>query len=238
MGERITLNVVKRELQGKKVKQLRKQGLVPGVVYGAGMEPVAVQAEAGEVLRVVNAAGKHSPVMLTGAKKRIAMIKDVDFDPTKHGIVRHVSFHAVNADEPVEAEVPIHLVGEGESAAERAGLIVLQSLDKLEIKALPMDLPDKLEVSIIALTAAGDRLTVKDITLPKGVEVVEHDDGRADVEDEEAEKQTVFDLVVATVYEPGALQAANEAAAGDAETASAEQVAVEGEAPAAAEAKA
>ena len=121
MGERITLSVAKRELQGKKVKQLRKQGLVPAVVYGAGMDPAPVQAEAGEVLRVVNAAGKHSPVMLSGAKKRIAMIKDVEFDATRHGVILHVSFHAVKADEPVEAEVPIRLVGEGESVAGRRG---------------------------------------------------------------------------------------------------------------------
>ena len=79
-----------------------------------------------------------------------------------------------------------------------------------------------------SLVQAGDRLTVKGIILPKGVEIVEHDDGRADVEEDEEEKQTVFDLVVATVYEPGALQAANDAAAGDAESADAEQVAVEG----------
>lgn len=236
MGERITLNIAKRELQGKKVKQLRRQGLVPGVVYGAGMEPVPIQAEAREVLRAVNAAGKHSPVMLTGAKKRIAMIKDVEFDSTKHGVVRHVSFHAVNANDPVEAEVSIYLVGEGESPAERAGLIVLQSLDKIEVKALPMELPDRLEVSLAGLTAAGDRLTVKDITLPKGVEFVEHDDGRAD-EDDEEEKPTIFDLVIATVYEPSALQAANDAAAGEAETADAEQVTGEGEAPAEGDAK-
>ncbi len=228
MGEKIILSVAKRELQGKKVKQLRKRGLVPGVVYGAGMEPTPIQAEAGEIWRVVAAAGKHSPVMLSGAKKRIAMIKDVDFEPTKHGVVRHVSFHAVKADEPVEAEVPIKLVGEGESAAERAGLIVLQNLEHIEIKALPMDLPDKLEVDITDLAAAGDRVNVKDIKLPQGVEIVERDDGRAD-EDDEDEKPTIFDLVVATVYEPSALQAANDAAAGDAETADAEQVEVGGE---------
>ncbi len=229
MGDKITLNIAKRELHGKKLKQLRKQGLVPGVVYGAGMEPASVQAEAGELLRVVNAAGKHSPVMLSGAKKRIAMIKDVEFDPTKHGVVRHVSFHAVKADEPVEAEVPIRLAGEGESIAERAGLIVLQSLDKIEIKALPMDLPSQLDADITQLAEAGDRVTVKDIVLPQGVEIVERDDGRG-VEEGEEEKPTVFDLVIATVYEPSALQAANEAAAGDAETADAEVVAVEGEA--------
>lgn len=229
MGERINLTIAKRNLHGKKVKQLRKQGMVPGVVYGAGMEPMSIQAEAGEVLRAVTAVGKHSPVMLSGAKKRIAMIKDVEFDATKHGIVRHVSFHAVKADEPVLAEVPIYLAGEGESTAERSGLIVLQSLDKIEIKALPMDLPDRLEVSILELAAAGDRVTVRDIVLPQGVEIVDHDDGKADDEDEE-EKPTLLDLVVATVYEPSALEAANAAAAGDAESADAENVAVEGEA--------
>lgn len=228
MGDKITLTIAKRELQGKKVKQLRKQGLVPGVVYGAGMEAAPIQAEAGEVVRVVRAAGKHTPVMLSGAKKRIAMIKDIDFDSTKHGVVRHISFHAVKADEPVEAEVPIRLVGEGESVAERAGLIVLQSLDKIEVKALPMDLPSHLEANILELAEAGDRVTVKDIKLPEGVEIVEHDDGQAEDEDEEEEKPTILDLVVATVYEPSALQAANEAAAGEAESADAESVEVEG----------
>jgi hypothetical protein len=89
--------------------------------------------------------------MLTGAKKRIAMIKDVDYDPTRHGYIRHISFHAVKANEPVVAEVPIHLVGEGESAAEKAGLIVLQALDKVQVKALPMDLPEAIEISIVGL---------------------------------------------------------------------------------------
>ncbi len=228
MGEKITLTIQKREVRGKKVKQLRKQGLVPGVVYGAGMEPTPIQAEAKEVLRVVTAAGTHSPVMLSGAKKRIAMIKDVEFDLTKHGVVRHVSFHAVKADEQVQADVPVVMMGENESAAKRAGLIVLQSLDKLQVKALPMDLPERLEVDITKLAEAGERVTVRDIVLPAGVEIVEHDDGQAENEESE-EKQTMYDLVIATVYEPSALQAANEAAAGDAESADAEQVAVEGE---------
>jgi large subunit ribosomal protein L25 len=142
------------------------------------------------------------------------MIKSVDYDPTRHGVVRHVSFHAVKADEPVNAEVPIHLVGEGESAAEKAGLIVLQALDKIEVKALPMNLPEALEVSIVELADAGDRVTIGDIVLPEGVELVEHVDHHADADDDE-EKPSITDLVVANVYEPSALQAQNEAAAGE-----------------------
>ena len=235
MGDRITLTIQERELHGKKLAGLRKQGLVPGVVYGADMEAMSVQAVEGELVKVVKAAGRHTPVQLAGKKRRIAMIKDVDRDPVKHTI-RHISFHAVRADEPVTAEVPIRLVGEGESVAEKNGLVILQALEQLEVKALPMELPEALEVSIVELAEAGDRVTVGDITVPVGVEIVDNDDGRADDEDEE--RQTVMDLVVASVYEPSALQAANDAAGGDAESADADAVASEnGSEEAAAESK-
>lgn len=215
MGDKISLKVEERTAQGKKVKALRRQGLTPGVVYGPGMEPIAIQADASEVRRVVEVAGKHMPVNLTGIKRRIAMIKDVEYNPTKHGIVRHVSFHAVKADEPVNAEVPIRLVGVGESSAEKAGLVILQALDKIEVRALPMDLPDAIEIDITSLAEAGERVTLADAKLADNVEFVEHAD--AAKEDEDEERPSITDLVVANVYEPAALEAANEAAAGDAE---------------------
>lgn len=219
----MTLHVQARDIHGKKVAQLRKEGLTPGVVYGAGMEAVSIQAPEGEVAKIVQMAGKHTPVHLTGSKRRIAMIKSIDRHPAKHTI-RHVAFHAVKADEPVVAEVPIRLVGEGESAAEKNGLVILQAIEKVEVKALPMELPEALEVSILELAEAGDRVTIGDITLPEGVEIVDNDDGREGTDDDDV---TVLDLTIASVYEPSALQAANEAAAGDAETADVEEVDIE-----------
>ena len=213
MGDKITLKVENHDIFGKKVKALRKQGLTPGVVYGAGIEPLAIQADSREVARVYAAAGKHTPVQLSGTKRRIAMIKDAELHATKSGIVRHIAFHAVRADEPVVAEVPIRLTGIGDSPAERAGLIVLQAIEKVEVKALPMELPEALEVSIESLTNEGDRLTIGDIELPKGVELIDKDDGREGTDDDNV---TVKDLVIANVYEPSALAAANEAAAGEA----------------------
>jgi large subunit ribosomal protein L25 len=228
MGDKISLKVEERDVRGKKVRALRRQGLTPGVVYGPGMDPIAIQADAAEMRRVVSAAGKHTPVSLTGAKRRIAMIKDVEFNPTKHGVVRHVSFHAVKADEPVVAEVPVRLVGVGESVAEKAGLVVLQAIDRIEVKALPMDLPDAVEVDITALAEAGDRVTLGDATLPEGVSFVERvEAAKEEDDDDEEEKPSITDLVVANVYEPAALEAANDAAAGDAEDES--EVAAEGE---------
>ena len=230
MGDKITLSLDERTAQGKKVARLRKDGITPGVIYGADAETVSVQAPYNVVEKVVRAAGYHTPVHVTvGGKKRITMIKDVEMDYVKNRI-QHVSFHAVKANEPVTAVVPIHMTGEGESPAEKSGLVILQALDKLEVKALPMDLPEALEVSVLGLEAEGDKVTVGDIVLPAGVALVEHDDGRAD--DEEDEKPQLTDLMIASVWEPAALQAANESAAGDATAEDAENVPVEaGEEP-------
>lgn len=214
MGEKLSLKLDERTAHGKKVAKLRTEGLVPAVVYGPGIDPISVQVEDGVFTRLYRQAGTYTPVHLTvGTKKMITMIKDVDRDPVR-GSVRHVSFHAVKANEPVTAEVPIHLIGEGESEAEKAGLIILQALDKIEVKALPMDLPDAIEISTVGLKEAGDKVTLADAKLDKGVEFVEHDSGHGD--EAEEDRQHISDLMVASVWEPAALQAANEAAAGDA----------------------
>ena len=215
MGDKVSIELTKRDIHGKKVAKLRREGITPAIVYGAGMEPVSAQVAANIAEKVYRDAGHHAPVHVTiDGKKKIAMIKEVDVEPVKHKI-RHIAFHAVKQNQPVEAEVAIRLVGEGESEAEKAGLVVLQALDHIEIKALPMDLPEAVEVDIRGLKEAGDRVTLGDAKLPSGVEFVEHDDGHH--EDEEEEKPKLTDLMVASVWEPAALQAANEAAAGDAE---------------------
>ena len=210
MGDKINLILDAREQRGKKVARLRKEGIVPAVVYGQGFEPVLTQAPYGEVEKAVRAAGRHTAVHVTiGSKKRIAMIKSVDRHPVK-ATIRHLSLHAVKANEVVTTEVAIRLAGVGESEAEKAGLVVLQAIEHIEVKAKPADLPEALEVSVEKLATTEDKLTVSDIVLPKGVEF-------ADAEQD-------LDLVVANVYEPAALQAANDAAGGDAEEADADAV--------------
>lgn len=203
MGDKINLTLEARELQGKKVVKLRQQGIVPGVMYGQGFDPLLVQAPHNVIDTVVRQAGKHTPVHVTvDGKKRITLIKDIDRNVTG-GRIRHVSFHAVKANEVVTAEIPVRLTGVGESEAEKAGLIVLQDIEMVEVKAKPANLPDVIELSIAHLATAGERITLADITLPEGV-------AYADLEQD-------LDLIVANVYEPAALEAANEAAAGDAE---------------------
>ncbi len=203
----ITLKLDERTVIGKKAARLRQEGLVPSVVYGGKSDPVATQSPLVETTKVANVAGKHTPVHLTiDGKKKLAIIKSIDFDPVKHS-VRHIAFHTIKQNEKIATEVPVVLVGEGESVAEKAGLVVLQAIEKLEVRALPANLPEALEISIKDLATTEDKLTVGDLKLPEGVEF--------------AELEQDTDLVIANVYEPSALQAANDAAAGDATDAAA-----------------
>jgi len=216
----ISLKLDARTVTGKKVVLLRKDGIVPSVVYGGDSEPVSTQSAVVETTKVAHTAGLHSPIDLTvNGKKVLAIIKSIDMDPVKH-VLRHVAFHTIKQNEKIVTQVPVILIGLGESAAERAGLVVLQAIEHLEVRALPADLPESIEMSIIDLATDEDKLTVGDIKLPSGVEFADHEQD--------------MDLVIANVYEPSALQAANEASGGDAEPEEAEDVASEnGEAPAA-----
>ena len=126
-----------------------------------------------------------------------------------------IAFHTIKQSDIITTEVPIILFGQGESAAERAGLVILQAIEHVEIKAKPADLPDSLELSIIDLATTEDKISISDIKLPEGVEF-------ADAEQD-------MELVIANVYEPSALQAANEATGGEAEAEEESEVPVEGE---------
>ena len=199
----ISLKLDKRTVEGKQVSKLRRAGIIPSVVYGGDSQPMMMQSSLAETIKVVGHVGKHTPLdLLIDGRKKLAIIKSIDHDPIRHSL-RHIAFHTINQNDIITTEVPIILTGQGESLAERAGLVILQALERIEIKAKPADLPESLELSIINLATDEDKLTLSDIKLPDGVEF-------ADVDQD-------LDLVIANVYEPGALQAANEAAGGDAE---------------------
>lgn len=203
MGDKVLLTVEERKVLGKKVAQLRKQGLVPGVVYGHGIEATPVMAPATILSKVWREVGSRQPVHLTigEGQKRLAMIKSAEFEPVKRSL-RHISFHVVKQNEKVETEVPIRILGEGETVAQQHGLIVLQTLENAQISALPADLPEAVEVPSDKLVEEGDTVTVADIIAIPGVEI--HND---------------LEVIVANVYSPAALEAQNAEAAGDEEAA-------------------
>lgn len=197
----LLLELQERDVDGKKVAQLRKENLIPSIVYGGQSVPIMTQSPIVETTKLAKAAGKHTPInIMIGGKKKLAIIKTIDVDPIKHSI-RHLAFHTIKQNDIITAEVPIVLIGEGDSLAEKAGLVVLQAIEQIEVKAKPADLPESIELSIINLATDDDKLTVADIKLPNGVEF-------ADVDQD-------MELAIASVYEPSALQAANDSAGGD-----------------------
>lgn len=212
--DKISVSLKPREVTGKAVKHLRKDGIVPAVIHNHGQESVVVQGDAVELRKVYRSAGKHHPVEVSAdGKKYTAMIKTATFEPRK-GQLTHVVFNAVKANQKVEAEVPLkprYEEGNESSPAERNSLIVISNLDVVNVKALPANLPDALFYNAEKLVEVGDKATVADLDLPEGVELV-------DV----APEQTI-----ATVYEPSAIAAANDAAGGDAEEADAGAVPAE-----------
>src|ERR1700742_3901229 len=119
-----------RTVVGKGINHLRRDGVVPAVIHNHGQESIHVMAPEVELVKVYLAAGKHHPLNLeVGSDKYLALIKDAHFDPVKRRL-QHVVFQAINRNETVEAEVPIHL--EGEIPAEKVGLMVLRQLDAVE----------------------------------------------------------------------------------------------------------
>lgn len=216
-----SLNLAKRELTGKKAKSLREQGIIPSVVFG-GKEPILTQSEYVETDKAIRVAGYHSPINLTiDGKKQMAMVKTVDMDPVKH-LIRNIEFQAIKASSVVEATAPIKIVNYETSDANKAHLEILRVLEEVEVKAKPADLPETIEVDASKLAAAGDKLTVADIKLPKGVEF--------------ADKEIDTEAVIANVYDP-AEEAAERDAKAESDKAAEEARTAEAEAEAAAEEK-
>lgn len=168
--EEIALVLEQRKIQGKQVRQLRRDGFIPAVIHDHGKTSQVVMAPFHDIMKVYKQAGKHHPLTLTlGKETYMALIKDVDFEPRKHQM-RHVVFNAIEQNEKVQTEVPLHLTGE--IPAEKVGLMVITQLDSVEIEAFPRDLVDELTVDASGLTEIGDKIHVSDIVVPPGVEIL------------------------------------------------------------------
>ena len=185
MSQDVKLHAETREGLGKRaVKALRSEGKVPAVIQEHGKDSLHILINGPEILKAYAGAGKSQAIDLTvGTTKKLALIKEIEFMPLKPE-VQHVVFQALKANEAVEAEVPIHIIGE--IPAENNRLVLLHTLETLMIRALPKDLPEALEVSGETLVEIDDRLTIADITLPAGVELVEI---LANAEDEEKKEE-------------------------------------------------
>ena len=171
--EQIELKTQKREVLGKKVKSLRREGFVPAVLYGHETDSIPLQVEERELNRVLAQAGEHRLIALKigrARKPHMALTRDVQWDVIT-GRPLHVDFYAVVMTEKITTAVPLALVGEA-PAAGQAGVILLQGLDEVEIECLPGDLPEAIEVDLSGLEEIDQAIYLKDLQVPPAVEIL------------------------------------------------------------------
>ena len=169
-SEAIALSAQDRIVAGKKVKTLRREGLVPAVVYARGEESDNIMLEYMPMARAWHKAGKHHVINLSyGKKSRPTLIQHMTLDPVK-GTISHVAFHAIKMNEKVETEIPVHLIGN--SPAAQLGLIIHQNNESVTVKGLPGEMPDAIELDISTLVEADDNIKAEALVMPKNIELI------------------------------------------------------------------
>ena len=176
-GERIKLDVKPREDAGSAVaRRLRADGFVPGVLYGAGKNAHPFAVEERELRRVLT--GEHGlhailDVVFDGQKTaHHAVLKDYQLDPVRPRLL-HVDLHEVRLDQVIQTQVALEPTGE--SAGVKEGGVLTLVLREINVEALPMEVPDRLELDISAMTI-GDSLRIADIAAPSGVKLLDDPD--------------------------------------------------------------
>jgi large subunit ribosomal protein L25 len=169
-GERVRLEVRERDSRGTRdSRRLRREGLVPGVLYGRGKPPHAICVGERELRRALTGpAGLHAilDVVLDGQKNaRASILKDYQQHPL-HGRIVHVDFQEVRLDQPIHAQVVVQLVGEPVGVTE--GGVLSQVQREINVEALPMDVPDHLDLDVSRMSI-GDTLRLADLPVREGV---------------------------------------------------------------------
>ncbi|MBI2867911.1 MAG: 50S ribosomal protein L25 [Chloroflexi bacterium] len=174
--ETAELSVKQRKTFRKRVRYLRRQGVIPANIYGAGTPSRALEVDKSAFLKVLTRAGHNTPVKLTiegEGEPETAFIWKVQRHPVTEEIL-HADFYKLDFTKPVEVNIPLHLVGE--APAVRLGATIIQGLAELHVECLPTAIPRFIEVNVATLTELDQHLSVKDLQVPSGVTVLSRPD--------------------------------------------------------------
>lgn len=173
--EQIPLKAEIRTVLGRKVKALRREGLIPAHVFGHKVETIHVQVQKSDIKEVFEKAGETGIVDLTiEGKSHPVMIRNLQVHPLSDEIM-HVDFYQVNLSEKVTVNVPLEISGESPAVEKKIGLL-LTPVTEVEVEALPADLPESIEVDISNLLEIGDEIKVKDLKLDRSKVEVKSDE--------------------------------------------------------------
>lgn len=171
--EWIELRTKKRKITGKKVNRLRREGLIPAILYGHKTEPIPLQVEEKALRRVLREAGGHRLISLKigrARKPRLTLAREIQRDAITHALL-HVDFQEVVMTEKITTEVP--LVFEGESSVvKKEGNILIHGIDRVEVECLPGDLISAIPVDLSQLTEIGQAIYVRDLQLGPSITIL------------------------------------------------------------------
>lgn len=169
----LTLKAEKRNQLGRKVKGLRKEGVVPANVFGKKIKSESIQIKLVDFNKIFKETGETNLLELhiNGDKKPV-LVHNIQKNPVTEEVL-HVDFLQVNLKEKVTAEIPIELIGESPAEKQALGTLV-QHMDEVEVEALPTDLPEKFEIDVSFVTQVDQVVCLGDIKVDKGkVEIKE-----------------------------------------------------------------
>lgn len=202
------MNILTATKRGKadKLANIRSNGMIPAVVYGAQVENTLVSVLSTDFVKMFKIAGESSTIVLdiAGTKKVDVLIHEVQVDPVKGNPI-HIDFLAIDMNKPVEVTIPLEFIGLAKAEKDGLGTLV-KVLHEVDIEALPKDLPHNIQVDVTGIATLEDQIHVRDIKLPKGVTLITEGDevvALVAVVKEEVEEVAPVDLSAIEVEKKG-----------------------------------
>jgi len=172
MPDKLKLKVNSRKLTGRKVKQLRAQGILPANIYGKGVKSVSIQQPLKDFIVAFKQVGETGILELTidkETKPRPVLVHHVQQHPVTDEIL-HVDFRQVDLTETVTVKIPVEITGEAPAITK--GGVLIQLINEVEVEALPADLPDKFTLDVSHLEEIGQGLSLKDLKVSPKVKLL------------------------------------------------------------------
>ena len=170
--EKVVLKAEKRDVVGKQVKAMRREGKLPAVIYGRHTEPINVFLEAHSASLALGRITSSSLVTIdVDGTEYPALVREKQRDYIKNRLL-HVDFLAVSLDEKLRASVSVHFVGVSPAVKDH-GAVLVHNLEQLHVESLPGDLPERIDVDISVLVKIGDGVRVKDVVVSDKVRLLD-----------------------------------------------------------------
>ena len=173
--EKVVIKATKRDVVGKQVKAMRREGKLPAVIYGRHNEPIIISLDAHTASLALGRLSSSSLVTIdVDGTQYATLVREKQRDYIKNRLL-HVDFLAVSLDEKITATVSLHFIGVS-IAVKDYNAVLVHNLEELEVECLPGDLPEGIDVDISVLSKIGDGIRVRDVVVSDKVRILENPD--------------------------------------------------------------